>query len=265
MAHTASKTVELRIPGYDRVAAITGSERDDSVIGAIEGARGSYEPHVMALISDILEADSISIDIGANIGVITVAMAWASPRGRVHAFEAAPSNFEYLVRNVRQNGLDQVAAENLAILDEHTEIELSYVEDVAGCSFYSPVGVREGRSERVSAVPLDEWVATGSLRGGGPIRLIKLDVEGAEIRALRGAFRTLREHRPRLLIEFNPVPIERFFHGDPRDLVELLLEIFPAVDLIDDADGSLSPVTSFDALNEIVRAGKGWEDLYCRF
>jgi FkbM family methyltransferase len=259
------KTVELRVPGFERTAAVTGSSRDRSVVGAIEFASGSYERHLMERILEILEPDSVSIDLGANIGAITIAMAWASPRGHVYSFEASPTSYRHLLHNLRQNQLDHVTPVNLAVFDDELEMEFSYVEEVSGCSFLSTKGVREGRTERVASVALDQWLAAQGLAGRPPLRLIKLDVEGAELHGLRGALRTLREHRPHLLVEFNPDPIERFFHDDPRDLVELLMEIFPSVDVIDRRDGSLHPVRSYEALRERAEAGDGWEDLHCRF
>ena len=54
-----------------------------------------------------------------------------------------------------------------------------------------------------------------------------------------------------------PVPERRY--------VELLMEIFSSVDVIDRGDGSLHPVRSYEALRERVEAGDGWEDLHCRF
>jgi FkbM family methyltransferase len=264
-APQVDKTVELRIPGHDRSAWLTGGGPDQSVIGAIEHSEGFYEPRIMGAIADILEPDSISLDIGANIGALSIAMAWASPHGLVYAFEAARSNYRHLCLNVGENTPGNVVPTHLALWDEATTLEMSYVPNVAGCSFHSPGGVREGRTEQVEARRLDEWVDEAGLTPDTPIRLIKLDVEGAESRVLRGARRTLEAHEPQLLVEFNPEPIERFFGEDPRALADLLLEIFPMIDAFDPAGGPLHPIDSYERLVEIMVSSPGWLDLYCRF
>ena len=48
-------------------------------------------------------------------------------------------------------------------------------------------------------------------------------------------------------------------------LFDLLVDLFPRIDTIDFRDGSLSPVTSYEALLEDVQSGRGWLDLHCRF
>jgi len=258
------KTVELEVPGLARRAVLTGSAHDRSVIATVDGSGGRYEPHLMARVQAILEPDSVSLDIGANIGALTIAMAWASPRGRVHCFEAAPSNFRYLRSNLTANLLENVTAENLALYDERSTLEISYVEEVAGCSFISPTGVREGCTEIVEALPLDDWVAEGGLAPGDRVRLIKLDVEGAERRVILGARRTLREHQPHLLVEFNPTTATRFFGEDPRELYELLASEFRVIERVESPGGSLAPVDSYEhLLSQVARAG-GWLDLECR-
>jgi hypothetical protein len=80
-APQVDKSVELRIPGHDRSAWLTVGGPHQSVIGAIEHEGGFYEPRIMGAIADILEPDSISLDIGANIGALSIAMAWATPTG----------------------------------------------------------------------------------------------------------------------------------------------------------------------------------------
>jgi FkbM family methyltransferase len=264
-AHEIDKTVELTIPGHERTAYLTGGGRDQSVIGAIEHAHGFYEPRIMEAIGDILAPDSIALDIGANIGALSIAMSWASPHGLVYAFEASRSNYRHLCLNVGENTPGNVVPAHLALWDEATTLEISYVPHVAGCSFHSPSGVREGATELVAARPLDEWVEEAGLTPDRPIRLIKLDVEGAESRVLRGARGTLEAHQPQLLIEFNPEPIERFFDDDPRALAELLLEIFPMVDAFDPDGGPLHPIDSYARLTELMASGASWLDLYCRF
>jgi len=260
-----TRSIELRIPGHSRVAYVTGGRQDESVIGTIERSGGFYDRRLMELIQAILDPDSISLDIGANIGVISIAMAWASPLGRVYAFEASSSNFRNLCLSVGENTSGNVAPLHVALYDESVTLEISNVPEMAGCSFLSSSGVREGTSELVDAIPLDDWMHSSGLGRSDGIKLIKLDVEGAEVRVLRGARQTIESHRPDLLIEFNPTPIRRFFNEDPRLLAETLFDLYPSVEALDAEDGSLIPIESFEGLMERVIAGRGWVDMYCHF
>ena len=257
------KTVALEIPGNDRTFALTGSEHDRSVIAAIEASGGHYEPHLMKRIQAILGPEAVSLDVGANIGALTIAMALASPKGHVHCFEAAPSNFRRLQLNLATNEMTNVTAENLAVYDQPGRLEISYVDEVAGCSFISPAGVREGRTESVEAIALDAWGARGMLSAGTRLELIKLDVEGSERRAILGALQTIRAHRPCLLVEFNPTTAERFFEEDPRELYDLLTAEFQRIEQVEPESGSLAPIDSYDHLLARVEQAGGWLDLEC--
>ena len=83
---------------------------------------------------------------------------------------------------------------------------------------------REGTGETISVgVALDEWLPTV---GVDRVDVVKIDVEGAELRALRGAENLLRRHRPVLIVECNPLPLRRFQSATAADMIELLHEIY---------------------------------------
>src|SRR5438093_1104363 len=124
----ADKTVTFR-PARGRSYAITGSAADAGVVGAVERDAGRYEEGVCALLLGTLRAGDVAVDVGANIGVLTVLMAdLCGASGRVLAFEPAAENFAYLGANVRANGLDNVAASMAAVTDADGAVALEFNE-----------------------------------------------------------------------------------------------------------------------------------------
>jgi len=256
---TRCKEVILRLPrGKEMI--VSGESADRSIVGAIESQGGYYEPHVMRVIDLIIKPDFICLDIGANIGVMSLEMASAASNGHVYAFEPSPTNYSNLCKNISLNAISNITPIPVGVGDQEGVVEFNYVPHVAGCSFISTTGVREGIQEQVQIVTIDSIV---SEKGISKVDFIKLDVEGAERRALIGSLATLKRFRPVMIMEFNPTPIKRFYGEDPYDLYVLLNEIYPDIYLIQDKSHGFKRITSYEMLESLVAEGKGWEDLLC--
>lgn len=212
----ADVTVTFRPPGGGEPFVLTGQEGDHGVVGDIERSGGSYEPTVLAALQSRLGPGSVSFDVGANIGAVTLVLSRLSPGGAVFAFEPAPANFAYLRRNLADNGAANVVAEALALYDENGPVPFE-VSEVYPAGSHVTAG--DEATTFVEGVRLDDYVER---RGVERVDLVKLDVEGAEMRALRGAQRTLARFRPDLVVEVNPVALRRFHRVSFRDLAALL-------------------------------------------
>jgi FkbM family methyltransferase len=171
------------------------------------------------------------IDIGANLGTFCIHLAMRRPDLKVIAFEPVRSTFEHLAMNLRRNRLtERVQAFPIAVADASGELIMT---NRGHTDNYIIRGrVREHGTEMVRVVTLDDFVEREQ---PSRIGLLKVDIEGAELLALRGAARTLASHRPALLLEveeahlarFNAsiADLERFLeqHGYARSESELLL------------------------------------------
>lgn len=141
------------------------------------------------------------IDVGAHIGLFTVALARRVGRtGRVVAFEPDPTNFRLLQQNIAANDCRQAEAVHAAVADHGGTAELFQSPDCSALHRLQPSALC-GDAIRVPTVSLDEfWTGDRGL-----VHVIKLDVEGSEMKALRGMSRLLETQRDvRLFVEFEP-------------------------------------------------------------
>jgi Methyltransferase FkbM domain len=142
---------------------------------------GIFERELASWFRRFCAPDSNSFDVGAREGYYTLLLAKRSPGGRVLAIEADPTEHHRLRRNLNLNKSLRPAPEAL----------LARVVD-------HPHGPRD--------VTLDE-IAYG--REGFVPDLVKLDIEGWELCALRGATRLLADRRPHLIVETHSEQLER--------------------------------------------------------
>lgn len=253
----------LRLPGEAaralgrRYFTITGPTNDQSVYAQV-AAYGFYEPGIMHVLAARLRRGDWMIDAGANIGLHTLVGAAAVGRsGGVLAFEASPTNAAYLEANLRRNGVSNVGVVVAALWDRVETRTLSFVPGMAGCSFLSATGVAEGVSQAVECRPLDDMVPEWM-----NVRLIKIDVEGAEIRVLDGARRILQRSKPDLIVEVNPTTLRRFFAADWRELTARLDAAGYAAHIILN-DNRLVALERFEDLDAIFARGHDLVNLFC--
>jgi len=216
-----------------------------------------WEPHVIAVLERIVKPAWVCLDVGANIGAITLPLARLASAGHVHAFEASPTAFELLKRNIASNGLTNATPVNAAItnLTGDTVEIFSTGADFGWAHMTSSDTGRFGTREEVQTLALDDYGFAGRCD------LMKVDVEGGEIKALRGAMRMIQQHHPVLVIEYNPAPAEWFAGTSRRALYDILAALYPYINIIE-PNGELQPVTEWDLLDRTLTEHT-WKDLLC--
>lgn len=146
------------------------------------------------------------VDAGANVGYVTALLAnWVGPQGRVHSFEPVPQTAELLQRSVKKLRLRQVAVHCCGVSDRSGEARMAvptYAD--GGENFYESRVLAAGepaagREVRIWLRTLDAELAPDASR----ISFMKIDVEGHEEAALRGAVDIIERSRPALLVEIN--------------------------------------------------------------
>ncbi len=150
--------------------------------------------------------DMVALDVGANIGAVACWMARRiGPPGRVVVFEPDPDNLAVLRRNLALNGVSNVTVVARGAWDRPGELEFhaggGYTSSFCRTSY---VRARPERY-RVVRVPVTTIDAEAAVLGLPRVDLIKMDIEGGEGPALRGAAGTLRRWRPVVIVESHVV------------------------------------------------------------
>lgn len=184
-------------------------------------AIGLFDRGIQNILSRYARHGAIVIDAGAHLGYFTSRMAHGvGPTGEVHAFEPDPRIYPRLCRHLEINGLTWVFPHECGLLDRRLEAqELSIPRQLGWASIVQGAG---GATEvvRVPMVTLDEYVEEHRV-DPRRVSLIKLDVEGAELQALRGAAWTLRSSDAAVVVEHIPQRM-RSLGQDPAELLALM-------------------------------------------
>jgi FkbM family methyltransferase len=164
-----------------------------------------YETHTQMLMLNLLHEGDALLDVGANIGHVTLTGAWkVGPRGCVVAFEPNPLVFTRVRRHIAMNALERfVTVHNLALGDKAGCFTLSVpVEGTGGGTLGSVGSEYSGRLANQYTVR----VAIGDALCAGvrtPL-VIKIDVEGFEAAVIKGLRATIARLLPALLVEAWP-------------------------------------------------------------
>lgn len=155
------------------------------------------DPEIQVVLTRLQPGD-VFVDGGANIGLFTMAAAErVGPTGRVIAVEPGPVHCS-LERNKRLNGYEWVDVHRVALGSATGSRQFMIFDgDAAGLSSFSPSRI-DGHFIKVEVRRIDDLVPRQLL---DRVRLVKLDLEGAEVDALRGATNLLAETDADFLVE----------------------------------------------------------------
>jgi FkbM family methyltransferase len=208
---------------------------------------GGREEQLTALFKEAARPGATVLDVGAHLGFMTLQAARAvGPEGHVFAAEPNPETLGLLRHNISANGFaDRVTVLPLALSDSEGEVEFHVAPAGDGSSLFAQDYT--DRSTRVRATTADTVLAAA-----GPLSAVKIDVEGAEPRALAGMRQTLERAAPglRLFIECNPDALRRA-GSSPQALLDQLTGLGFRVQVIDEeaarlvAPGDLGAVAGY--------------------
>lgn len=168
---------------------------------------GIWEPTVTDWIRRCLKPGDIFVDVGANIGYYTILASFiVGDQGRVVAVEASPCIFDNLKRNIERNRIRNTRALNLAVSDHAGKVQIfgGGEGNIGETSILPQDGSKfetEVDSATLDSIPFEEEKKR--------IRLVKIDVEGAECFVADGMHQLLDEcPRMDVVIEIDPARLE---------------------------------------------------------
>jgi FkbM family methyltransferase len=155
----------------------------------------------------MVEPGDTAFDCGAHHGMTTILLGnWVGKTGKVIAFEASPHNSAILRKNVELNHLSQVRCENKAIAAQPGVVRMTEESNTR-------VTPSQRLGKEVEAVQLDQYVDEKPT-------FVKIDIEGFEVEALKGAQRVLAL-RPKFLIEVHTKTLANF-NTNVEELLSLI-------------------------------------------
>lgn len=229
-------------------------------MGALVYWRGAHEWAPLFLLRQILKPGMTLYDVGANMGEFTMYAAHlVGSKGRVASFEPMKETFALLQENISLNQYqDRISAFNLALSDKKGEADLFAATEVNTVGshedgLHTLFGTQERSSflHKIQLEKMDEVMTAHQLP---PPDVIKMDVEGSELFALKGAAGILKKHHPKIILEFNKETFEAAGYSQ-TDLLNFLKEFNYQFFTIENR-GRLQPLDE----NNL----PGLTNLYCR-
>lgn len=244
---------------------------DDPLWFRLELLTDRHEPETTALIRQLARPGMTVLDVGAHVGYYArMCSAAVGPQGRVIALEPHPRNHSYLLQNLK--GRSNVTALQVAAAEAEGIAELyDYLMMSASGSLHYDERLRDTQRAQltdddfaprmasghqvetftVRTAPLDDLLGE---QGISRVDLVKMDIEGAEMGALRGMTRTIQQSPDlALVMEYNPMGL-RAFDVDPAAALHEIQAMGFARTAIIQPDGSLQDITSDAAAVEKLTA-----------
>lgn len=192
-----------------------------------------HEPET-PYIADLLSGAPVCLHVGASDGRHSYVMTKVAPRARIHAFEPSAFTYEVLKTCLAWHGIaDRVTPVHAAVSDRPGELLLVTPKKTSGRMGRAYAFVAEARPEGAvrpdledvgseiqptPVITLDDYCAAHDLN---KVDFIRMDIEGAELRALKGAEGVIERDLPHVLVEIHPAMLEARFDARAEDVVEV--------------------------------------------
>jgi FkbM family methyltransferase len=173
---------------------------------------GGFQTHVTANRLLDLPSDAVAIDVGANIGAMSLRLAQALPSGRVYAFEPTDYAYHRLERNLELNLelKERIRAFKRFVSDGSTDGETptaysSWKVDGGHSDSHPLHGGTAQTATETGTITIDEFCRAENL---SRLDFIKIDTDGSEFLVLKGARGTLADKRPAVVFEVGQYLLE---------------------------------------------------------
>lgn len=161
--------------------------------------KGGWEPRTQQIMKNVVGKGHVAYDLGANNGLHGLLLATlVGKEGIVFNFEPLPENLEEINHNFQINGISNYVNVPKAVTDKSGVIEFT----LASHHKQGKIAVQHADSDKLLKIPaisLDEFIAEGN-----PLpNFIKIDIEGAEGKALKGFEKNVENCFPEMVIELH--------------------------------------------------------------
>lgn len=182
---------------------------------------GSFEPFETEILEKKIKKGDFVIDLGASVGYYTLLFAkLVGDSGKVFSFESDPDKFAVLEKNVHLNNY-----QNIILVQKY-------------------VSNKSTTNSEINLISLDDYFK----QYNNPINIIKMDIEGAEVRALEGMRMLLEKNKNiKILTEFHTRELKKN-GSEPKDLLNNLKQLGFSIYNIDEKNKKLENITNEELL-----------------
>ena len=214
-----------------------------------------YEQETTLFIRNYLNKGDTVWDVGANIGYFTLEFAKSvGSGGKVLSFEPHPEIFNVLQRNVRRNKYQNISLHNVACGEEATFSKLYFSTENEG-NHKIVKNSSSNDSVKTKIVKLSTFLETHAPR------LIKMDIEGAELLALKGlGTEYLKNNHVDFVIEYHPYEMS-FFNIEGEEFLDFFIEA--GYKFRNLATGSFPIIDKPFILKSYTKGERGITNLFC--
>ncbi len=204
---------------------------------------GEYERHeTRKFISSISPGDVI-LDVGANIGYYSmIASKRVGKNGHVFAFEAYPIVYELLCQNCCLSKVDNITPLCIAIADQEGILSFKIPRNPKEQGSGSLVKDGSGNI-KVEAITLDKFIQEKDI---SRLDFIKMDIEGAELKAFLGMKETICRYQPQIMFEWSPNRYEEQNIAEFKSLLELMNDLGYVFQILN-RNGRWSTIKSYNS------------------
>ncbi len=167
----------------------------DTVVSESLLGKETWEPQMTKLLLKYLSKYRTFVDIGANIGYFSLIIGnTLIDKGKVFAFEPASNNFKFLEKTINEANLGNITIEKLALGDSESE-GFIYLND-ENFGDQRLWGEKTKKKEKIQITTLDRYFSNISTNP----ELVKIDVQGYELKVLKGAISLLKKKRIKVIV-----------------------------------------------------------------
>ncbi len=169
-----------------------------------------YSLPIQKLLEQVLKQGDEVVDIGANVGMFSLAARnIVGSESRIYSFEPNPEPRKKLNRNIEINQIKNIKVYPVGLgeIEEQLTLYVPYINSGEGS--LSRFSDHEYEAEKCYEVKVEIKVGDDLLQAAAP-RLVKIDVEGAEVGVLNGISKLIDRCRPLIIAEYEPKHMSRF-------------------------------------------------------
>lgn len=180
-----------------------------------------YDKEVVEMAKLLIKPNTDVIDLGSNFGQMAIEFSRHCKGGKVYSFEAQKQVFEVLSNNIKANNITNIVTHYNAVTDKSNE-EV-YFPEVNFDKFKTlgSFGIEFNNSQNANPV---KTIKIDDIEFEKPISFMKVDIQGADLMALKGSINTIRKHKMPIIFEYEE-DLSGQFNTTFQDYVEFVASI----------------------------------------